>query len=470
MQSSSEWARETFGDCDLGDRRRTERLVEYASRQARKPDESTHAVCEGSGALKEGTFRFLRNENVSPEAITEGGCLATVRRCAGLGDILVIEDSTVMKYWHEGTEELGNLGGTPDHPSRGFVVHSALAVGRESGDIVGLLDQQYWTRPEVRRGANARKKVPYEEKETFKWQRSSERIRESAESTSSFIWVCDREADVYEYFLHKLQHGERFVVRAAYNRVVSEEHRYLWEQLKSEPVSYTRSVHIKQRGPLKGNKSRTGRSARTAKVNVQVRTITHAPVNPRKKTPLTFNAVYVSEPQAPEGAEPLEWMLLTTESIADEKAIETVIRCYEKRWIIEDFHRTWKTGCKSQERRLKSPSNLRRLLAVLAFIAVRIMQLRTGFEAKSKKSCETVMPKSYWQCLHASVAPKKKMPSKPPTVLWAATAVAKLAGWIETKKGMPPGHLTLWKGWVELENRVEGWEAAMALMTGEAHD
>ena len=156
-------------------------------------------------------------------------------------------------------------------------------------------------------------------------------------------------------------------------------------------------------------------------------------------------------------------MLLTTESIDSKDEIGEVIRCYEKRWIIEDFHRVWKTGCRTQDRRLKSPDNLRRLLSILAFIAVRIMQLRTGFEAKSKKSCESVMPKSYWQCLHVIVEPKKKFPSKPPTVLWAVTKIAKLAGWIETKKGLPPGYLTLWKGWLELEKRVEGWEAAIAI-------
>jgi len=463
MQSSLDWAKEVFGNCKLGDKRRTSRLIEYASRQANRPSDSSHAVCEGSGALKEGTFRFLRNEDVSPEAITEGGCHFTASRCVGQGDILVLEDSTVMKYWHEGTEELGELGGTPEHPVRGFVVHSALSVNRETGDIIGLLDQQYWTRAEKRPGRNARKKIPYEKKETFKWQRSSERIRQIVDSTEPYIWVCDREADVYEYLAHKLDHKERFVVRSAYNRKIEEEYGYLWEQLKSESVRYTRTVSVQQRGPYKGSKSRKGRSARKAKVEVRACTVTHSPKNPRKKPPITFNAVYVSEKKAPKGIEPLEWMLLTTEPITENANVEEVIKCYEKRWIIEDFHKVWKTGCRSQDRRLKSPDNLRRLLAILAFISVRIMQLRTGFETKSKKSCETVLPKSYWQCLHAKVNPKKKLPAKPPTVQWVATKIAKLAGWIETKKGMPPGYLTLWKGWIELENRVEGWEAAIAM-------
>jgi len=466
MLSSKEWAKEVFGDCQLGDRRLTARLVEYAGRQVRKPEASSHAVCEGSGALKEGTFRFLRNERVSPEAIIEGGCAYTVKHSGDRGDVLIVEDSTTMKYQHEGTDEMGDLGGNERFPSHGFVVHTALAVERESGDIIGLMDQQYWTRAEHRPGRDARKKVPYEEKENFKWQRTSERIREMVDSTASFVWVCDREADVYEYFFDKLKHGERFIVRAAYNRVTADEYGHLWERLRAEPAVYTRSVNILQRGPVRGNNKRDGRSAREAKVEVRACGIEHSPANPYKRPPLKFNAVYVSEPNPAEGAPALEWMLLTTEPIVTNEEIERVIRGYEKRWLIEEFHRVWKTGCKTEERRLRSPGNLKRMLAILSFIAVRIMQLRSGFEARSAKSCETVMSKGHWQCLHATLEPKKEIPADPPTVLWAVMGIAKLAGWIQTKKGLPPGYLTLWKGWMELEKRTEGWEAALSLMQG----
>jgi hypothetical protein len=120
-------------------------------------------------------------------------------------------------------------------------------------------------------------------------------------------------------------------------------------------------------------------------VEVRACGIKHSPANPYKRPPLKFNAVYVSEPNPPEGAEALEWMLLTTEPIVTNEEIEQVICGYEKRWLIEEFHRVWKTGCKTKERRLRSPGNLKRILAILSFIAVRIMQLRSGFEARSTK-------------------------------------------------------------------------------------
>lgn len=459
-----QWAEGIFGGCDLGDERRTRRLIDYASRQARHPEQSSHAVCEGSGALKEGTFRLLRNEDVDPDAILEGGFDSTIADCDTQGDILVIEDTTTMQYWHGVADELGEVGGIDGRASRGFLVHSALAFDLDSDHLLGLLDQQYWTREKKRPGAKQRKKRKYREKETFKWERCSEQVKQRMPETGRLIWVCDREADVHEYLQYKLSQGDRFVVRAAQNRAIDGPMGYLWEQLQSEPVRYTRTVGINQRGRQRGVKPKASRPARTAKLEVRVAEVTFTPRDPSSRASrevITLHAVYLFEPEAPEGVEPLEWMLLTSEPIKRKSDIEKIVRCYERRWLIEEYHRVWKTGCRAEQRRFQSQGNLRRVLAVLAFIAVRIMQLRTGFGQIRKERCDRYLPAPYWQCLYASVEQRKKLPKRPPTVDWAVRALAKLAGWIETKRGMPPGYLTLWKGWAVLETRVDGWMLAM---------
>ena len=49
---------------------------------------------------------------------------------------------------------------------------------------------------------------------------------------------------------------------------------------------------------------------------------------------------------APEVEEPIEWLLLTTWMIETfEQAIEK-LKWYAKRWSIEVYHRTLKSGCK----------------------------------------------------------------------------------------------------------------------------
>lgn len=162
------WAQEVFGRCNLGDTRRTDRLVDYASRQGRTPEASSHAVCDGSGALKEGTFRFLRNEHVDPEKISEGGFLSTIERCSSREAVLVIEDTTTVNYHHEVAEELGTVGGVGGRQTRGFLVHSALAVDAHSREVIGLLEQHWWTRSS-RKSKKHHKKREYHDKESYKW-------------------------------------------------------------------------------------------------------------------------------------------------------------------------------------------------------------------------------------------------------------------------------------------------------------
>ncbi|SJZ91666.1 hypothetical protein SAMN02745128_03114, partial [Legionella maceachernii] len=39
---------------------------------------------------------------------------------------------------------------------------------------------------------------------------------------SDVISVCDREADIFEYIQYKLDHAQRFIVRASHNQKLEE--------------------------------------------------------------------------------------------------------------------------------------------------------------------------------------------------------------------------------------------------------
>ncbi len=74
------WSEQTFGDCDLGDERRTKRLVNIGSRMASQLGNSLSKSCDGDKAALLGGYRLLRNEEVKPEAIRAGGLAATARQ------------------------------------------------------------------------------------------------------------------------------------------------------------------------------------------------------------------------------------------------------------------------------------------------------------------------------------------------------------------------------------------------------
>ena len=72
----SDWAQEQFGTCELGDRRRTKRVIKLAAQAAAMPDASTPKQTEGWGDCK-AAYRLFAQEDVTFEALTAPHCAMT---------------------------------------------------------------------------------------------------------------------------------------------------------------------------------------------------------------------------------------------------------------------------------------------------------------------------------------------------------------------------------------------------------
>lgn len=81
-------------------------------------------------------------------------------------------------------------------------------------------------------------------------------------------------------------------------------------------------------------------------------------------------------------------MLLTTESVATFAEAEQVVQHYERRWLIEEFHKAWMSGCRVEERPLQTLDALERMTAITVHIAVRILQLRTAAISTKRPRCD----------------------------------------------------------------------------------
>lgn len=453
---ASKWAQEVFGESELGDKRRTRRLVKVGEQLASKAGQSPVKACEGDEAAVEGAYRWFRNDGVKPQAVAEGGFAATVCRAADCGELLAVEDTTTLSYRHASArEELGDLGGKAESSHRGFFVHSVLLLERETGLTVGLIEQSRWCRDGQRRGQrHARKSRPYEDKESYKWERASECMAARlGEQMARVISVCDREADVYEYLHYKSGAGQRYIVRASWDRTLSPQAEGLNAVLEQAPVLGEQEVFIPQRG---------GRRSRTARVVLSSASVELK--GPRRSggclPALSVNAVLVREVEAPEGVEPLRWLLLTSEPVDSKQAAAKVVRDYRLRWRVEDFHKAWKSGAGVEQRRMQSSENLERAAVVTAFIAVRLLQLRERLErwerspGEPEPACNQLLSDMEWRVLYATTA-KKRPPAQAPGLSWAYRAIAKLGGWLDTKRTGRPSWKTLWDGWYRLQERVE---------------
>lgn len=451
-----------FGECDLGDVRRTKRAVDYAARQAANPGGSTHEVCAGDDAAAEASYRFMRNDAIEPEALEEGPLLRNAALCAGIGVVLAIQDTTVLSYSHAVSELLGELGG-----GRGFLVHSTLAVNGETGEVIGLLDQQRWSRPEKKATRGRRKKrqpqpVPYEERESYKWERASQRLEQRMETLDNVIQVCDREADIYEYLKERTERGHRYVVRASYDRKLATEEGHLWEYMEARPAIGHYEVLIGQRGgePAQlGCEARPARQERTARLEVRsARIRLRSPTKVR--APIAVNVVHARETEPPDPDNRLEWMLLTSESVRTLHQATTVIGYYEYRWLVEEFHKAWKSGCAIEQRRLQQPANLERIAVITAHVAVRLLQLRCLTHQDPERPVDVLLSHDEWECLHRTTHPHCPLPKSPPSLRWALETIAKLGGWRDTKRTGRIGWMTLWKGWARFQERLVGWKMA----------
>lgn len=471
-RDAAEWAEQQFGGCDLGDVRRTRRLVEYAARQAAQPEASTHAVCAGDDAVAEGTYRWMRNPRITAKAVDEGPLRATADACGGRDLVLAIQDTTTLTFAHALAAELGTVGGVDGHHVGGILVHSTLMVDGQTREPLGLIDQERWTRSaggqkrKRNKAAQEYKKRTYTERESSKWEQATQRMSDRLGGMGNVLTVCDREADIYDYVSCLVAHGYRFVIRARHDRSLLAPDGLLFEVMAKQPVVGTRRVEVSQRGPQRGTakqNKREARPARTATMSVRkaVVKLPRPPACHNGPESLQIGVVYLRERNAPKGQEPAEWVLLTGEPIAQRKQVDQVIGYYECRWLIEEFHKAWKTGCRLEQRRFQSLGNTERFLAVTAPIAVRILQLRTLAQLSPDKPCSAVLTPVYWQCLAAKAEPGRPAPKHPPTMGWATLQIARLGGWRDTKQTGRIGWQALWRGWSKLQDLVEGWSLAL---------
>lgn len=175
---------------------------------------------------------------------------------------------------------------------------------------------------------------------------------------------------------------------------------------------------------------------------------------------LTVNAVLVEEVDAPAHVEPLRWVLLTTEPVASADEARQVVRYYELRWRIEDYHKAWKSGVGVERQRFQSAENLERRLVITAFLAVRLLQLREVLHTVGEDkqvSCDTILSEDEWKVLWVSTK-RSAPPERAPSIRWACLALAKLGGFTDTKRTGRPGWDTMWHGWYRLQERLEGYQ------------
>ena len=445
--NNGKWAEEQCKNAELGDLRRTKRLIQLTTSLVNNIGAS---VCKAQNdtAELEAAYRFIRNDNIKADAIADSGFQATAAQVENYNLLLALEDTTTLNVSHDSIrDEMGHI--TSNLKSRGMLVHSSLLFAPEEQHILGLIDQHRWTRDINAYGQKKHTKTrKYEDKESIKWEKLSQDIASRlGDNMEKVISVCDRESDVFEYISYKTNNQQRFVVRAKNNRCIEGTEDRLFDYISKQEKAGFRKVKVPQKG---------GRKARVASCEVRYAKVNILAPNHKKGASIPLYYVGCREVGDDSG---LCWHLLTTEPVDSKEQAEKILEYYEKRWLIEDFHKSWKTGgTRVEDLRMRSKANLEKMLVILSFISVRIQQLRylgLNTSMAKKQSCELVLSKDAWNLLWRKYE-KKRLPKKAPSMHWAYLALGKLGGWKDTQRNGRVGWVALWEGWFLLQTMLEG--------------
>ena len=130
--------------------------------------------------------------------------------------------------------------------------------------------------------------------------------------------------------------------------------------------------------------------------------------------PIAMWVVYAAEVNAPKGVEPIEWILLTSLPVESFEDAWRVLRYYEKRWLIEEWHKALKTGCRMEHRQLKTKERLERLTGLMSVVSVRLLQLKSAARTTPDRPATAVVPKRWVAMLQAA---RSKVPPETETGL-----------------------------------------------------
>jgi hypothetical protein len=449
----AQWAQAEFAFAQLGDKRLTQRLVRIGAGLAQNPGGTLPQAFPDMKELK-AAYRFFSQPKVGPQQIQAAHWEATRARCRERGEYLLIEDTSELDYSsHRGCEDLGPIG---NGRGRGLLLHSTLAVRVEAWDlahrpegiVLGLLSQQCWRRTgPPKRGRETWKERIQRPRESQRWAAVLEQI-EPPPAHSQWIYLADREADFYEPIERCQRRGVDFIIRGYRNRRVAQPAGYLKEALTQWAVQGQMEVELR---------ARAGQPARIARVQVRSGTVRfRGPERPDGDRPdFTTNVVEVREVHAPEGVEPLHWMLLSSLSCGRWTEVQRMVGRYAARWWIEEYHKALKSGVGVEESQLQQAYRIETLVAVLAIVAVRLLNAKWLARSRGDEPVDTEVfgPEAL-----KLLAARFGQPVDGWTHRSALVAVARLGGFLARKGDGLPGWQTLWRGWQRLIWMCEGLE------------
>jgi hypothetical protein len=454
--SMASFGEKQFGQAELGDRRRTKCLARLADRIYRHPGGTLPIKLHEPKDYK-AMVRLMNQATVTHDSVLAPHRQQTREQLRQTTQVrLVIHDTTELDY--SGLHSITDLGRIGNGGGRGFLCHNSLAVDPERRTVIGLVNQILHRRRHVGRKEGVRAKRERRDRESRLWLQGLTALGAAPEGCQ-WVHVADRGADTFEFLAGVRALGQHLLVRSQTNRVVLRGHH---EQADRDHLhTYARALPLQGRAEVVVP-ARNGQGQRKATVGVAFAPVLLQPPHVRRglyeKRPVALWLVRVSEIEPPRGAKPVEWILLTSIKVASLEEAWERVEWYKCRWIVEEFHKAQKTGCGVEDLQFTTSQALEPMIALLSVVAVSLLNLREASrqpDAEQRRATDLVA-ECYVRVLSRWRYKKDRADLSVHEFFYA---LARLGGHQNRKGDHRPGWLVLWRGWMALQQMMDGAEA-----------
>lgn len=374
-------------------------------------------------------------------------------------NVICIQDTSEYNYQHhERIIREGELGTISDDRSLGMRVHPMLVVDQADGYPYGFSSFEIINRNNKEKDKEPwkYKKIPIENKESYRWLSAIEQTKKQLSKTESITVVADREADIYQLWTRIPDNRTHLVIRTALKRKFLDDEQ---NQIKQDTCLHLLGISkVFIPGRLgKADKSRDAQleisfqKAHTLMPKALAKNRDAKKLDPNQ-IPLNVVAVKEIIPSGVSIKEPIQWFLLTDLPIENLTDALQIIKIYKSRWHIEQIFRlTKQKGFNLEESQLERAAPLKNLMAFTFIAATRVYQMVLGrnnenrmgsdlFEADEMRALEKLSPKLEGR------TDRSKNKNKPQTLAFYIWVIARLGNWKPEDRD-PPGPITFKRGW-----------------------
>lgn len=441
------WAEENFKNAALFHKKKIKRLINISSRLAEGKGTSLARLFDNWYDTK-ATYKLLNEKTMIPDTLQQPHRDLVWEKIENWeGDVLAIEDSSEFEWNRKAAiEGLGPIGSKREC-DQGFVLHSTLAVGIGKTNhisVLGLPYQQYHVRS-AKLTKRRNRSHSTETLETDLWRAVIKNDRLPAQK--KVIRVCDRGADIYEVLMETKAHGCSHIIRLRHDRSVVEPTELPIKSLMRE-LGTMGETEIEKRVKGDTKKHRIKLHVNWLKVSLR------SPMRPKSqlgKLPNLEETVVHVWGINPLTEEIIEWFLYTDMEVNSLKDAIKIVQYYALRWIIEEYHKTLKTGLKAENLQFETASAIFATIAIMSVVATRLIELRERLRVNPDAPAE----ESGFTELELKVL-RTYLKREIKTIRCVALAIGRLGGHQNRKSDGMPGILTLWWGMSRFLTLMEG--------------